>query len=313
MKKHILFVFVVMGVPFTHIMAQNSRQNQSIVYMTTNITPESLVAIYNALGVKATGKVAVKISTGEPPNSNYLRPELIKNLVQLVNGTIVECNTAYGGRRASTAYHLQVAKDHGFTAIAPVDIQDGSGEMSIPVAGGKNLKENIVGKNFTNYNSYVVLSHFKGHGMAGFGGAVKNISIGIASSSGKAWIHSGGKSRTNPWGGNQDRFQESMAEAGKSVVDKLNGKLLYINVMNRLSIDCDCNGNPAEPDIHDIGIVASLDPIAVDKASVDLIYAAPNNRAFVRRMESLNAKLALDHGQTIGLGSQNYSLVSIDK
>ncbi|MGL5721794.1 MAG: DUF362 domain-containing protein, partial [Brevinema sp.] len=238
---------------------------------------------------------------------------LIKNLVQQVNGTIVECNTAYGGRRASTAYHLQVAKDHGFTAIAPVDIQDGAGEMSIPVVGGKNLKENIVGQTFTNYDSYLVLSHFKGHAMAGFGGAVKNISIGIASSSGKAWIHTGGKSRTNPWGGVQDRFQESMAESGKSVVDKLKGRLVYINVMNRLSIDCDCNGNPAQPDIHDIGIVASLDPIAVDKASVDLIYAAPNNRAFVRRMENKNAKLALDHGQAIGLGSQNYTLVSIDR
>ncbi|MDR0302847.1 MAG: DUF362 domain-containing protein, partial [Treponema sp.] len=204
----------------------------SKVYFTSDISPEGLMAVYNALGQQPGGKVAVKLSTGEPPNSNYLRPALIKNLVQSVKGTIVESNTGFGGRRSNTAMHKQVAKDHGFTAIASVDILDENGSISLPVRGGSRLKENFVGANFKNYDYYVVLSHFKGHQMAGLGGAVKNISIGIASSEGKLWIHSGGKSKTS-MRGDQDAFLDSMAEAGKSVVDSLNGKLLYINVMNR--------------------------------------------------------------------------------
>jgi uncharacterized Fe-S center protein len=206
--------------------------------------------------------------------------------------------------------HRQVAEDHGYTAIADVDILDANGSVSLPVVGGVNLTENFVGANFKDYDYFVVLSHFKGHAMAGFGGAVKNISIGIASSEGKSWIHSAGKSKRGI-GGNQDAFLESMAEAGKSVVDSLDGKILYINVMNRLSVDCDCNGNPAEPDMHDIGILASLDPVALDQACVDLVYAAPDGDALISRMESRNGVHTLEHGEAIGLGSRSYDLVTI--
>ncbi|AVQ29667.1 hypothetical protein C4N20_13035 [Fusobacterium ulcerans] len=268
--------------------------------------------VYEALNKKPTGKVAVKISTGEPGGHNFLSPDLIKKLVTDVNGTIVECNTAYGGSRSTTAMHMQVAKDHGFTAIAPVDIQDAEGSISLPVKNGKHLTENLVGSHFKNYDSYIVISHFKGHAMGGFGGAIKNISIGIASAEGKALIHSAGKSRTNPWGGAQDPFLESMAEAAKTVSDELGGNMLYINVMNRLSVDCDCSSNPAEPDMHDIGILASFDPVALDKACVDLVYAAPDGKSLIERIESRNGTLTLKYAEEIELGSQQYSLVNVD-
>ena len=293
--------------------AEGSDAETPIVYMTTEITPEAMLRIYEALGVELEGdNIAVKLSTGEPPASNYLRPELIKDVVQHVNGTIVECNTAYGGSRARTEMHYQVAKDHGFTDIADFVIMDENGSMTLPVEGGYRLTENYVGARFTDYDGYLVLSHFKGHAMAGFSGAIKNISIGIASSEGKSWIHSGGTSKRTSWG-EQNAFLEAMADAGKSVVDALNGNILYINVMNRLSIDCDCDGRPSEPDIHDIGILASTDPVALDQACVDLIYQAEGNASFVRRMESLNAVHVLEIGETIGLGSRTYTLVSIDE
>ena len=241
-----------------------AAQGTPVVYMTQEITPEGLMAVYQALQWEPQGRVAVKLSTGEPPASNYLRPELIAGLVQSLDGTIVECNTAYGGSRAETAMHYQVAEDHGFTAIADFQILDEEGSMTLPVQGGTRLSENYVGADFDDYDSYLVLSHFKGHSMAGYGGAIKNISIGLGSSEGKAWVHSAGSSRTNPWGGDQDAFLESMAEAGKSVSDYLGDQIVYINVMNRLSVDCDCDGNPAEPDMHDIGILASTDPVALD-------------------------------------------------
>lgn len=284
----------------------------SEVFMTKDISSEGLMKVYEALNKKPTGKVAVKVSTGEPGGHNFLSPDLIKKLVTDVNGIIVECNTAYGGSRANTAMHMQVAKDHGFAAIAPIDIQDAEGSISLPVKNGKHLTENLVGSHFKNYDFYVVLSHFKGHAMGGFGGAIKNISIGIASSEGKALIHSAGKSRTNPWGGAQNPFLESMAEAAKTVSDELDGNILYINVMNRLSVDCDCDSNPAEPDMHDIGILASLDPVALDKASVDLVYAAPDGKSLIERIESRNGTLTLKHAEEIGLGSQQYNLVSVD-
>lgn len=241
-----------------------AAQGTPVVYMTQEITPEGLMAVYQALQWEPQGRVAVKLSTGEPPASNYLRPELIAGLVQSLDGTIVECNTAYGGSRAETAMHYQVAEDHGFTAIADFQILDEDGSMTLPVQDGTRLSENYVGAAFDDYDSYLVLSHFKGHSMAGYGGAIKNISIGLGSSEGKAWVHSAGSSRTNPWGGDQDAFLESMAEAGKSVSDYLEDQIVYINVMNRLSVDCDCDGNPAEPDMHDIGILASTDPVALD-------------------------------------------------
>ena len=236
-----------------------AAQGTPVVYMTRAVTPEGLMAVYQALQWEPQGRVAVKLSTGEPPASNYLRPELIAGLVQSLDGTIVECNTAYGGSRAETAMHYQVAEDHGFTAIADFQILDEEGSMTLPVQDGTRLSEKLVGAAFEDYDSYLVLSHFKGHSMAGYGGAIKNISIGLGSSEGKAWIHSAGSSLTNPWGGDQDAFLESMAEAGKSVSDYLGDQIVYINVMNRLSVDCDCDGNPAEPDMHDIGILASTD------------------------------------------------------
>ena len=282
----------------------------AIVYMTADISEKGLMDVYEALGASPSGKIAVKISTGEP-GSNYLKPELIGGLVQSLKGTIVECNTAYGGSRANTAMHYQVAEDHGYTEIADVDIQDEDGSMTLPVSGGDNLTENYVGASFADYDYYVVLSHFKGHAMAGFGGAIKNISIGLASSDGKAHIHSGGTGG-NMWGGDQDAFLESMAEAAKSVTDYLDGKILYINVMNRLSVDCDCDGSPAEPDMHDIGILASYDPAALDQACVDLVYSAKDGKSMIDRIESRNGLHTLEQAEKIGLGSREYELIHID-
>lgn len=282
-----------------------------VVYMTTDISSEGLMAIYEALGASSTGNVAVKLSTGEP-GSNYLRTDLIGELVQSLEATIVECNTAYGGSRANTAMHYQVAEDHGYTAIADVDIMEEEGSITLPVVVGDNLTENYVGSHFENYDYYVILSHFKGHAMAGFGGAIKNISIGLASADGKAHIHSGGTGGSM-WSGEQDAFLESMAEAGKSVVDALDGNILYINVMNCLSVDCDCDGNPAQPDMYDIGILASFDPVAVDQACIDLVYAAEDGGSLVNRIESRNGLHTLEQAEKIGLGSREYQLLSIDE
>ena len=289
---------------------QSGETDTPVVYMTTDISSDGLMTIYQALAASPSGKIAVKLSTGEP-GSNYLRTDLIGELVQTLEGTIVECNTAYGGSRANTAMHYQVAEDHGYTAIADVDIMDEDGSMTLPVTGGDNLTENYVGTHFADYDYYVVLSHFKGHAMAGFGGAIKNISIGIASSEGKSHIHSGGTGGSM-WGGDQDAFLESMAEAGKSVVDYLDGNILYINVMNRLSVDCDCDGNPAEPDMHDIGILASYDPVALDQACVDLVYGAEDGQSLIDRIESRNGLHTLEQAEKIGLGSREYELVNID-
>lgn len=282
------------------------------VYMTTVINSTGLIAVYKALGRKATGRVAVKISTGEPGGNNFLSPDLIKNLVQSVNGTIVECNTAYGGKRGSTAMHLQVAKDHGFTAIADVDIMDADGSISLPVKNGNHLKEDLVGSHYKNYDSFIILSHFKGHAMGGFGGAIKNMSIGIGSSNGKSLIHSAGKSSTGfAMNTPQNDFLESMAEAAKAVADDRDKNILYISVMNKLSVDCDCDSHPADPTMKDIGLLASLDPVALDKACVDLVYAAPDGKDLVGRIESRNGIHTLDHAEKIGLGSQKYNLVKL--
>lgn len=288
--------------------------SDTVVYFTSDISPEAMVAAYDALGRGLTGEnIAVKLSTGEPPASNYLDPDLIVDLVQQVKGTIVENNTAYGGQRSGTAMHYQVAEDHGFTDIADFVVLDEDGSTSLLVEGGTQLTENLVGAHFPEYDGYLVLSHFKGHAMAGFGGAIKNISIGMASQEGKCLIHTAGESHTSPWGGEQDPFTESMAEAGKSVVDALDGNILYVSVMNHLSIDCDCDGNPAEPDMHDIGILASTDPVALDQACVDLVYASQDDtESLIDRMESRNAVHVLEHGEDIGLGSRTYQMVSID-
>ncbi len=289
--------------------------DSSTVYFTSDISPNGMMAVYNALGWQPTGKVAVKLSTGEPPASNYLRPELIKDLVQSVDGTIVECNTAYGGSRSETEMHKQVAKDHGFTDIADVDILDEEGSVQLEVEGGSHLETDYVGSHFTNYDSYIVLSHFKGHAMAGFGGAIKNISIGLGSQEGKCLIHTGGQSHTSPWGGDQTAFTESMAEAGKAVSDYLDkgDKIIYISVLNNISIDCDCDGNPAEPDIHDIGILASTDPVAIDQAAIDLCFAADGSESLQRRVQQQNGLHTLEHAEEIGLGSRTYEMINIDE
>lgn len=298
--------------------ANRTPETPAKVYFIREINAQNLVKIYEALGREAKGKVAVKLSTGEPGGNNFLQPALIGDLVRKVDGTIVECNTAYGGGRASTADHLKAAADHGFTAIAPVDIMDAEGETALPVRGGKHLREDFVGKNYLNYDFTVVLSHFKGHAMGGFGGAVKNISIGIASSAGKAWIHSAGKTKntTEMWGNlpAQDDFLESMAEAAKAVADHCGEKILYISVANNLSVDCDCDAHPAAPQMSDIGILASLDPVALDKACVDLVYASsdPGKVHLIERMESRHGIHTLEHAEAIGLGSQQYELITLE-
>ena len=296
--------------------AVSQIQNEpAAVYFTSDISTEGMMKVYEHLNWTPEGNVAVKLSTGEPPASNYLDPDLIKDLVQAVNGTIVECNTAYGGSRTETAMHRQVAEDHGFTEIAELDILDEEGSMTLPVEGGSRLQENLVGSHFKNYDSYLVLSHFKGHAMAGFGGAIKNISIGLGSKEGKCLIHTSGESHTSMMGGEQKGFTESMAEAGKSVSDYLeNGKrIVYVNVLNNISIDCDCDGNPAEPDIHDIGIVASTDPVAIDQACIDLAFAAEGSEALQKRVNERMGLHTLEHAEEIGLGMRTYELVNIDE
>ena len=285
------------------------------VYFTSDISPEGLVKIYNALHFTPSGKVAVKISTGEPPASNYLRPELIKDLVQLVDGTIVECNTAYGGSRSSVAMHKQVAKDHGFTDIAPFDLLDEDGETEWSVTGGTRLDRAIVGSHAENYTDWIILSHFKGHAMAGFGGAIKNVAIGMSSPSGKVYVHTAGtKTSGSIWYSDQDAWLEALGEMVTGVRDHVGAEhIVYINVMNRLSVDCDCDGNPAEPDMHDIGILASTDPVALDQACIDLVYNAPDSVSLQRRIERQNGIHTLEHAEKIGLGSRTYTLVSIDE
>jgi uncharacterized Fe-S center protein len=230
----------------------------------------------------------------------------------MLNAAIVECNTAYGGSRSSTAMHMQLAKDHGFTDIAEVDILDAEDSMELPIEGGNRLSVDYVGSHFANYDSFLVLSHFKGHAMAGFGGAIKNISIGFGSAKGKGWIHSGGTSFTNIWGGEQDAFLEAMADAAKAVDSTMGDNIVYISVLNRLSVDCDCDGNPEEPDMHDIGILASTDPLAIDQAAIDLVYAMPDSGSLIERIESRNGLHTLDAAEAIGLGSRAYNLVVIE-
>ncbi len=297
-----------------------SYEDHSVVYMTKEISPEALMKIYETLDVHPQGKVAIKLSTGEAGNPNHLDPELIKDLVRSVDGTIIECNTAYSGsKRADTEMHMQIAKDHGFTDIADVDIMDRDGYMKIPVEGGANLKENWVGQNLANYDYVIVLSHFKGHPMGGFGGALKNISIGIASREGKVRIHTGGVFSAPPIDigsllTNQDTFTESMAEAAKSVSDyEGHGqKIVYISVMNRMSVDCDCVSSPAEVDMHDIGILASTDPVALDQACVDLVFKAEDGQSLQNRILEKNGLHILTHCEAIGFGNRAYEIVSID-
>ena len=283
------------------------------VYFTKEITSQSLIRIYEALGTQLKGKVSVKISTGEPGGHNFLKPELIAGIVSKLNGTIIECNTAYEGKRTNSESHWETIKDHGFMDIAPCDLMDEDGEIALPVKGGKHLTENYVGKNIENYDSMLVLSHFKGHTMGGFGGALKNMSIGVASGNGKAYIHGAGDP-AQIWTADHDSFLESMAEADRSVVDYMGSdNLLYINVANRLSVDCDCDPNPDEPEMADIGIFASIDPVAIDRACVDAVYASddPGKAAMIERIESRNGTLTIDTAEKLELGTQEYDLIEI--
>lgn len=295
---------------------------QSKVYVTREITPESLINIYEALGRKASGRVAVKISTGEAGNPNYLKPELIGGLIRKVNGTIVECNTAYGGKRSSTEEHLKVAESHGYTKIAKVDIMDADGEIKIPVRDTSLIKYDLVGKNISNYDFMINLAHFKGHPMGGFGGVLKNQSIGIASARGKANIHTAGTTSDlrTMWKhtGNQDGFLMSMAAAAQGVADYYGDNIIYINVMNNMSVDCDCVSNPEAVKLKDFGILASLDPVALDQACIDIIFNMKaendnNNAPLIERIKARHGTLTIDHAEKIGMGSKNYKLISIDK
>lgn len=288
-----------------------------IVYFTKEITPESLIMMYEKLGKKLEGKVAIKISTGEMGGHNYLKPELISGLVNKLNGTIVECNTAYQGKRNTTKDHWETIKAHGFTDIAPVDIMDEEGDIAIEVKGGKHLKENFVGSHIQNYDSMLMLSHFKGHAMGGIGGALKNMSIGVASSRGKAWIHTAGKIDDVKllWKNiaSQDDFLESMAEADKSVVDYMKGNIVYINVINNLSVDCDCASDPEAPCMADIGIAGSLDPVALDKACLDMIYASSDEGRdhFIERVETRHGVHTIEHAEEMGLGCMEYEVQEV--
>jgi len=289
----------------------------SLVYHATSITPQSLIAVYERLGRPASGKVAVKISTGEPGprGGNWLDAALIADFVKLVGGTIVECNTAYEGPRSNTAEHLQVAADHGFTAIAPVDIMDADSTIDLPTPPGGHLRCDIVGAHLADYDFLVILSHFKGHIRGGFGGVLKNAAIGCASPAGKLYIHSAGTSQTE-WtelAANQDGFLESMAEAATAVADYFGERICYINVANKISVDCDCDGDAAPPSMGDLGVLASLDPVALDKATVDLVYAAEDGAEVIERIESRNGLHAIEWAEKLGLGTQDYELVRIDQ
>ncbi len=285
------------------------------VFYTKNIDKNSLVKIYDALNTELKGNVAIKISTGEPGGHNFLDPMLIKDLVQKLNGTIVECNTAYQGKRYNSEDHWQAIKDHGFMDIAKCDIMDEEGEMELEIPNGKRIKKNYVGSHMKNYDSMLILSHFKGHAMGGFGGALKNMSIGIASSHGKAYIHGAGDVN-HLWDGEHDLFLESMADADASVI-KYFGKdnLAYISVANNLSVDCDCVNDPSDPEMNDIGIFASLDPVALDQACYDAVKNSNDSgkASLIERMDSRNAIHTVEAASDLGLGVREYEIFDIDE
>ncbi|MCQ2289681.1 MAG: DUF362 domain-containing protein [Muribaculaceae bacterium] len=313
MKKTILLILVAVSCCM-------AAMAQPKVYMTKEISPEALVRIYKALGKKATGRVAVKISTGEMGGENYLRPTLIRDLVDEVNGTLVECCTAYGGSRQDVKKHWETVHAHGFDSIAAVDIMDEFGQMRIPVNDKKHIKYDIVGEHLGNYDFMINLAHFKGHAMGGFGGVLKNQSIGVASTAGKAYIHTAGKTddASKLWQNlpEQDAFLESMAAAAQGVANYFGENILYINVMNNMSVDCDCSSHPADPKLKDMGILASTDPVALDQACLDLVFghkAAPGDdeKPLIERINRQHGTHITDYAEKTGLGSKKYQLVMI--
>lgn len=282
------------------------------VYFTKEITPEAMVKMYEAMGVELPGRVAVKLHSGEVGNQNFLRPDFMKPVIDHVKGTIVECNTAYEGGRNTTKAHWDTMKLHGWTDIAQVDILDEEGELEFDIPEGQKIRKNYVGDHIKNYDSMLVLSHFKGHPMGGFGGALKNISIGLASSHGKAYIHGVGDV-DNFWNSDHDSFLESMADAAKSIVDHFGDKIVFINVMKNMSVDCDCCAVAEDPAMGDIGILASVDPVALDQACLDLVYASddPGRDHLLERIESRNGVHTVEAAAKIGTGSREYELVEI--
>ena len=310
--------------------AQTTDESASVVYFTKDISPEGLIKVYEALGVEAKGRVAVKISTGESMLSNHLRPELIGPLVKMVNANLVECNTAYAGNRQQTADHWKAIEEHGYTAIATVDIMDEEGEMKIPVVDDKWIKYDIVGSHLQNYDFMINLAHFKGHAMGGFGGVMKNASIGVASRNGKTYIHTAGKAedynqlwQNLPEGWmnspeNNTPFIESMSAAAQAVHEYFKGKngIVYIDVMNNISIDCDCDGNPHKPTIQDIGIAASLDPVALDKFCLDQVFNLQNDenndtKALLERINQRHGIRIVYRGEETGLGTTKYTVAEL--
>ena len=285
---------------------------KSKVYFTKTLTSDAVIQLYEALGVTLPGKVAVKLHSGEVGNQNFIRPPFLKPVIDLVKGTIVECNTAYEGKRDTTKAHWETMKLHGWTDIAPVDIMDEEGELELAIDGGNKIQKNYVGSHLSNYDSMLVLSHFKGHPMGGFGGALKNISIGIASSHGKAYIHGVGVPE-DFWNSDHDSFLESMADAAKSIVNYFDGKMAFINIMRNMSVDCDCCAVAEDPKIGDIGILSSLDPIALDQACLDLVYASddPGRSHLLERIESRNGVHTVEAAAKLGFGSRDYELITL--
>ncbi len=282
------------------------------VYFTKEITPEAMIRMYQAVGRKLDGNVAVKLHSGEVGNQNFLRPDFMEPVVSYVHGTIVECNTAYEGQRNTSKAHWETMKLHGWTGIAAVDILDEDGEMELSVPKGQKIQKNFVGKHLQKYDSMLVLSHFKGHPMGGFGGALKNISIGLASSHGKAYIHGVGDVNKF-WESDHDSFLEAMADASKSIVDYFKEKTVYINVMKNMSVDCDCCAVAEDPAMADIGILASLDPVALDQACLDLVYASedPGRDHLLERIESRNGVHTVEAAARIGVGTREYELLAV--
>ena len=285
---------------------------KSKVYFSRELTKENVVNMYKKLGVDLKGKVAVKVHSGEEGNQNYLKPEFFEDIVKCVNGTVVECNTAYEGMRNTTEKHKELIKNHGWTELFDVDIMDAEEEMELDIPNGKVIKNNSVGEHLENYDSMLVVSHFKGHPMGGFGGALKNISIGIASSHGKAYIHGAGVPE-NLWTAKHDLFLESMADADKSIVDYFKGNIAFINIMCNMSVDCDCCAVAEDPCMKDIGILASLDPVALDQACVDLVYNSddPGKNHLIERIESRNGSHTIDAAYELGVGNKEYELIEV--
>ena len=281
------------------------------VYFTPDLTPEAMLRLYDALGVQLPGKVAVKLHSGEPGTQNFIRPDFMKPMIDKVGGTIVECNTAYDGGRNTTDAHRHTMDIHGWSSIAAVDIMDEEGEIELPIPHGKMIQKNFVGAHLAGYDSLLVLSHFKGHPMGGFGGALKNISIGIASSHGKAYIHGAGD-ESHIWDSDHDSFLESMADAAWSIHDRFQGKVAYINIMKNMSVDCDCCAVAEDPKIGDIGILACLDPVALDQACLDLVYQSddPGKADLIKRIESRNGVHTVEAAAALGIGSREYELVA---